>query len=223
VSRQDLTLPEGSAGGFELTGLGDVRILDRLGEGGRSTVYRAQWNGREVALKIYKSLALERHARKHQENLAKYEYARNRAFYEAPGMARYVAEPLGYLATDHVSAFLQEKLDGDLYYFYFRERNGDMPKGLFRHVEKMVALYHKAGLYDVDLHSMNVMVVKDNGEPIPKLFDFNLIPFHIHPPNKVVGLLLKTGLINLRARDLRKLRNFHDFTRVETKLLKFYE
>ena len=214
---------EGHAGGFELTAVGAARILGKLGEGGRSTVYRADWHGREVALKVYKSEAIARHARKHAENLAKFEYLRNRAFYDAPGLAKYVAEPMGYLTTGGVSAFIQEKLDGELYYFYFRARNGDVPVQLFEHVNRMVRLYHKAGLYDVDLHAMNVMVVEKNGEPIPKLFDFNLIPFHIHPPNKLVGLLLKTGLIDLEARDLRKLRNFHDFSRVEAKLLKFYE
>lgn len=214
--------PDTPRGELALTGLGDVRIVGRLGEGGRSTVYLARWRDREVALKVYKASAIERHARKHAENLAKFEYSRNRAFHEAPGLARYVARPLGYIATEGVSAFLQEKLNGELYYFYYRARNGDMPAGLFAHVERMVHLYHKAGLYDVDLHAMNVMVVEDDGEPIPKLFDFNLIPFHIHPPNKFVGLMLRTGLIDLQARDLRKLRNFHDFSRVEAKLLKFY-
>ncbi len=207
---------------FRLTALGDVRILGRLGEGGRSTVYRARWRDQDVALKVYKAFALERHARKHSENLAKFEYSRNRAFYEAPGMSRYVAKPLGYLATEGVSAFMQEKLEGELYYFYYRARNGDMPRSVFEHVKTMVHLYHKAGLYDVDLHAMNVMVVEEREEPVPKLFDFNLIPFHVHPPNKLVGALLRTGLIDLQARDLRKLKNFHDFSRVEAKLLKFY-
>jgi len=30
-----------------------------------------------------------------------------------------------------------------------------------------------------------------------------------------VALLLKTGLLGPRSRDLRKLRKFHDFTRLE--------
>ena len=38
----------------------------------------------------------------------------------------------------------------------------------------------------------------------------------------LVGLLLRTGLMSPRHRDLRKLRRFHDFRRVEAKLLRFY-
>ena len=214
----------GAAGGLAFTSLGDVRILGKLGEGGRSTVYHGDWHGREIALKVYKPQAIERHARKHRVNLAEYEYLRNKAFYEARGLARYVAEPFGYLATGGIYAFMQERLDGELYYFYFRERGGIVPVELAGHLTRIVELSHGVGLYDVDLHPMNVMVVQEPaGAIVPRLFDFNLIPFHVHPPNKLVAFLLKTRLMSLRARDLRKLRNFHDFSRVEAKLLKFYE
>ncbi len=213
-----------TGGGLELTALGDVEIVEQLGEGGRSAVYRAHWRRREVALKVYKSSAVVRHARKHPQNLAEFEYSRNLAFYRADGMAQYVAEPLGFLATSGISVFAQEMLHGELYYFYYRERKGDVSPELYRHVERMVHLHHAAGLYDVDLHAMNVMVVEGpDGEPLPKLFDFNLIPFHVRPPNPFVGLLLRLGWMSPRARDLRKLRNFHDFRRVERKLLKFYD
>ncbi|MDH3626305.1 MAG: hypothetical protein OEV00_06410 [Acidobacteriota bacterium] len=209
---------------FENRTIGDVQVLDRLGEGGRSGVYNAIWNGQQVALKIYKLSALERHARKHPVRLEEFEYSRNLAFYEAPGMARYVARPYGTLVVDDVRGFMQERLDGELYYFYYRRHEGKLPPSLFEHVRQMVKLFHEAELYDVDLHSMNVMVVEDSdGQPIPKLFDFNLIPFNVRPPNPLLGVLLKLGLMSPRARDLRKLKNFHNFERVERKLLKFYE
>lgn len=203
--------------------LAEVEVLGPLGEGGKSTVYRAAWRGREVALKVYKARAVAHHARKHGQDIAAYEHERNRAFWSAPGLARYVAEPLGYLAAAEVSAFWQELLRGELYYFYYTRRNGQVPPQLFAHVRRMVELYHAAGLYDVDLHAMNVMVVEEpSGEPVPKLFDFNLVPFHVRPRNPFVALLLRTGLMDTRARDLRKLRRFHDFRRIEAKLVGFY-
>jgi hypothetical protein len=215
--------PPSASEALELTALGEASVAGRLGEGGRSTVYLANWRGREVALKVYKATAVVRHARKHALPLAEFEYRRNRAFFEAPGLAAYVAEPHAFLSTPGVCAVVQERLHGELYYFHY-ERHGSRPDPeLQAHLARIVGFAHAAGLYDVDLHSMNVMVVAGpDGRPWPKLFDFNLIPFHERPPNPLVGLLLRTGLMSARARDLRKLRNFHDFRRVERKLLKFY-
>ena len=197
-------------GGLELTAIGNVRITGKLGEGVSCVVYRGDWNGREITLKLYKSGAVEGHARHHDQELAEYEYRRNLAFYEAPGLARYVARPLGYLATGGVSALVQERLDGVLYHEYLKSHDGNVPESLRNHVCRIVELAHESGLYDVDLHARNVMVVEsDDGEPIPKLFDFNFIPFYIRPRNPLVALLLKTGLVGERWRDHRKLRSLH--------------
>ena len=209
---------DSSAGGLELSAVGDVRITGQLGEGVTCVVFRGDWNGREVTLKLYKSSAVEGHSRHHDQELAEFEYRRNLAFYEAPGLARYVARPLGYLATGGVSAMVQEKLDGVLYHDYFQARGGDVPDALRAHVRRILELAHAAGLYDVDLHARNVMVVESEyGEVIPKLFDFNFIPFYVRPRNPLVAMLLKTGLVGERWRDLRKLRSFDDFRRWEGK------
>jgi len=207
---------DSNAGGLALTAIGDVRITGKLGEGVTCVVFRGDWNGREVTLKLYKSGAVEGHSRHHEQELAEFEYRRNLAFYEAPGLARYVARPLGYLATGGVSAMVQEKLDGVLYHDYFQARRGDVPAALRDHVRRILELAHAAGLYDVDLHARNVMVVEsEDGESIPKLFDFNFIPFYVRPRNPLVAVLLKTGLVGARWRDLRKLRSFDDFRRWE--------
>ncbi|RMD85146.1 MAG: hypothetical protein D6815_02500 [Candidatus Dadabacteria bacterium] len=217
--RQDY--PERKAGGLELTAFGDIRIDGRIGEGVTCVVYQGWWRGREVALKLYKAGAIERHFRLLGEELVEFEYRRNRAFFEAPGLSRYVAEPLAFLSSGGVAAFVQERLHGELYYHYYRRRGGRVPSELFGHVRRIVELAHAAGLYDVDLHAGNVMVVEDGGETIPKLFDFNFIPFYVHPPNPLVGIALKLGIIDLRSRDLRKLERFHDFRRFERKLQRF--
>jgi len=207
--------PESGEGGLELTAIGDVRITGRLGEGVTCVVCRGEWRDRDVTVKLYKASAVEWHARRHHQELAEFEYRRNMEFYEAPGLARYVARPLAYLSTGPVSALVQERLDGILYHRYYRDRNGEVPDSLVEHVRRIIELAHEAGLYDVDLHARNVMVVSEYGEPIPKLFDFNYIPFHVRPRNPFVALLLKTGWLGRRSRDFRKLREFHDFKRLE--------
>jgi hypothetical protein len=206
---------ETAAGGLELTAVGGARILRRLGEGVSCVAYLAEWRGEPAVLKIYKAAAIERHARYHPVELAEFEYRRNLAFYEAPGLARYVARPLAYLSTAGVSALVQERLHGVLYYHYHRSRQGSVSPGLGEHLRRIIELAHAAGLYDVDLHAGNVLVVEDGGEPVPKLFDFNFIPFYEHPPNPLVAVLLRLGWLDLRSRDRRKLRDFHDFRRVE--------
>lgn len=211
-------------GEIALDEMSHVRILGRLGEGGRSTVHDATWRGRPVALKLYKAEALVRHARKRLAvSLPRFEYERNARFLAVPDLEGHVARPLAWIATPGLSAFLQERIEGELYYFHQRARNHAVDDALFGQVRRIVHVAHEAGLFDVDLHAMNVIVARTpDGRPLARIFDFNLVPFDVRPPNPFVGFLLRTGLRSRRERDLRKLRNFHDFTRVERKLLRFY-
>jgi hypothetical protein len=182
-------------------------------------VYDAEWRGQPVVLKLYKAGAVERHARLLGEELAAYEYRRNKAFYDAPGMRPFVAAAarvshrrlrLGVRAGEARRQALLLLLQG--------RAARACPDALAASIKKIVALAHAAGLYDVDLHAGNVMVVEENGAPVPKLFDFNFIPFYVHPPNPAVWLALKLGMLDLRSRDRRKLARFHDFRRYERKL-----
>lgn len=208
---------------LEEIGIDGVEVTGRLGEGRRSLVHAVRWRGRDAALKVYKPRAIARHARRHPLPLAEFEYRQNERYHRAPGLAPFVAEPLVRGVGPRGQAFLQERLEGRLYYFYHREREGRVPPELFPKIERIVELAHAAGLYDVDLHSMNVMVVEgERGELWPRLFDFNLIPFHARAGN-AIGLLLRLGILGRRWRDRRKLREFHDFDAVERKLLGFYE
>ena len=74
-----------------------------------------------VGLKVYKPAAIANHARKHKLPLAEFEHRRNRAFFEARGMAKYVAEPLGFVVEPGFQMSLQECLDGEVYYFAQRD------------------------------------------------------------------------------------------------------
>ena len=198
----------------------DLELTNKLGEGKRSVVYRARWRGREVGVKVYKPAAIARHARKHALPLAEFEHRRNRAFFDARGMSKYVAEPLGFVVEPGFQMSLQECLDGEVYYFAQREHAEFISPRFMEDLAELVSLSHEAKLYDIDLHAMNVMVDRRAG--IPKLFDFNQIPFTERPQNPFVGLALKLGLLGKESRDLRKLARFNNFERVERKLLKFY-
>ena len=216
--------PSSGAGGFELSSLGEARIIRKLGEGVSCIAYRAEWQGREVALKLYKAGAIERHHRLVGEDIGRYEHERNSAFYRAPGLRRYVAEPLAYLASPGLSASMQELLVGPLYYEQHRASGGVVDEALFAHVREIVRLAHDAGLDDVDCHAGNFVVVRESsGELVPKLFDFNFIPFYVHAPNPLVWLALKLGIIDRAWRDRRKLAAFHDFRRFEKKIRMFGE
>jgi ubiquinone/menaquinone biosynthesis C-methylase UbiE len=215
------TDPEGIALKLKGTQYADLKITDKLGEGKRSMVYRGQWRGREVGIKVYKPAAIVNHARKHKLPLAEFEHLRNKAFFEARGLSRYVAEPLGFIVEPGFQMSLQECVDGEVYYFAQRDHADFISPRFMEDLAQLVSLSHEAKLYDIDLHAMNVMV--DRAKGTPKLFDFNQIPFTERPQNPFIGLALKLGLLGRESRDLRKLARFQNYERVERKLLKFYE
>jgi RIO-like serine/threonine protein kinase len=215
------TDPDGIAIKLQGTQYADLQVTEKLGEGKRSMVYRARWRGREVGLKVYKPAAMANHARKHKLPLAEFEYRRNKAFFDARGMSKYVAEPLGFIVEPGFQMSVQECVEGEVYYFAQREHADFISPRFMDDLAELVSLSHEAKLYDIDLHAMNVMVDRKAGGP--KLFDFNQIPFTERPQNPFIGLALKLGLLGRESRDLRKLARFRNFDRVERKLLKFYE
>jgi SAM-dependent methyltransferase len=202
-----------AAAGTEFEGL---ELRERVGEGRRSEVYRARWRDRDVAVKVYRPAAAAAHLRKTGGPIARFESERNRALHDVAAVAPYVAEPFGYVVGDDVQFSVQELVDGPLYY-YFAKQQGRPPR--FRgHLERLVQGCHAAGIYDLDLHAMNVMVGRDAaGEPIPRLVDFNLIPFTTRARNPLAGLAMRLGLLDPRSRDQRRLAGFDDFRRVERK------
>jgi len=205
------------------TDLDGVRISGKFGEGRRSIVYRARWKDRVVALKVFKREAIATHARKTSQAIAEFEFTRNSQFYTVPGLDRYVAQPLAFAVTQEVQALVQEPINGLLYYFFHQQHDGDVPRSFAGHLQEILTLSHNAGLYDIDLHSMNLLVSREpDGEYVPKLFDFNLIPFTIRPQNPLIGWLLSVGLLSKESRDRRRLRGLDDFKHVEKRLLKFY-
>jgi len=211
-----LAVPAGSATGV-LEERGPIEPGPRLARGLVTTVYRARLDGRPAALKVFRPRSVARHADRSELDIAEFEYRRNLAFHLVPGLTRYIAEPLGFISLPGVSAVVQELLAGESYYAATRRR-GSPPPGVFPHIERIVERAHAAGLYDLDLHALNVLVVEDGGEEIPRLFDFNRIPFHEWPRNPLESLALALGILDRGSRDRRKLRQFHDFDRLDDRI-----
>lgn len=207
-----------AAAGSDMTGL---EIGERIGAGRRSEVYEGRFRNREVVVKVYRSAAIERNLRKIGQPIARFEYERNEQLYRAAGVSRYVAEPIGYVVTDDLQFFVQERISGTLYY-YHATRHGT-PPGVRAHLDRLLGACHAAGIYDLDLHAMNVLLQRDtDGELIPRMFDFNQIPDALSARNPLITAGIRLGLINLRSRDRRRLNRFDDFGRVERKLIGRY-
>ena len=203
--------------------IGEVYIHEKLGEGGRSIVYGGEWLGQQVALKAYKPAGIKNHARQDPVNIAEFEFQRNKTIYELPGISRYIAKPLYYWANPEVCALVQERLTSPLYYFYYIKHGSNIVPTFKHHLQTIIDVAHDAGQYDIDLHAFNVIVDESSGEPIPKLFDFNLIPFHERRGISMSKLLLQLGLTNRASRDKRMLKNFDKVARREKKLAKYFE
>lgn len=191
--------------------LSSAEVLSVLGEGKRSRVFRIRWQGAEYALKLYDPTAAAKHRSRNPVPLARYEYRRNRGLYDAPGMRNHVARPVAFLDHGPVQAFVQAFMPGVLFEHFRKDANAAVLHALTESLPRLVAHAHGAGVYDLDLHPNNVMVVADtDGTHRLVFFDFNNIPAHERSPNPLSALLMALRLIRPESRDLRRLHLFTD-------------
>lgn len=191
--------------------LAQAQVLQTLGEGKRSTVFGARWQGREVAIKLYQREAAAKHSQRHPLPVARFEFLRNRALCAAPGLEMHIARPIAYLCDGDTQVFVQERVQGELFETYRLKADPAVLKQLVASLRQIVAGAHAAGVYDLDLHPNNVLVVSHlQGPPQLKLYDFNKIPFHEYAPNPIARLQIALGLVGPASRDLRRLHLFTD-------------
>jgi hypothetical protein len=204
------------------TRLGQLECGPVIGAGSRCTVYAARLAGRDCALKIYKATAVAKHARHHPQALAEYEFSVNGAYRACPPLTRYVAEPIDFLVTSRLQLFVQERLDGPLYYFWYQRECEAARARMRQHIERMVEEAHRAAIYGINLQALNLIVVRESdGESIPKLFDFNRLPRHVHHSNRLLGLAVRLGLLTPQRLDYMTLAKLHDFRALERKIRKY--
>ena len=185
----------------------------RLGEGRRSVVYEARWEGHTIALKLYRPEFVSKYRSRFGLDIARFEYERNQAFIEVPGLAAYAARPVAALGhgDGFSSAFLQERIEG-IPLTELGMRKGGLPAEVLAAGKHVVHLAESAGLHDLDLYYRNILVRKTGDGWLPVIHDFNLVPQHLFPPNPFLYLAYRLGIRKNSHRDYRCIRQWREFS-----------
>ncbi|QMU61589.1 MAG: hypothetical protein GKR92_07715 [Gammaproteobacteria bacterium] len=187
----------------------DIEIAEYIGRGGRAHAYNAYVDSEPVIIKIYHEEVAQKYAHKYQVDIAKYEYGRNVALYELPKIKRYIAKPYRVFPQDgeFTHCMVQERVTGQILKQVIVEL-GCLPSEILESGYEIVREAEANGIHDLDISVGNVLVNKASGKWIPKLYDFNIMPQYLFPPNPIVGLAFKLGIRKKSFRDYRSLRNW---------------
>ena len=192
-----LTLPE------------DIEIIEFLGEGGRALVYKAKLEGNTVAVKAYRKDVVEKYREKYAVDIAEFEFQRNQGLYSLDKIKPYIAKPYRLYSrqSEFTHSIVQEYVAGENLKILIKQL-GYLPAEILKAGYNIVSEAEKNGIHDLDISVGNIMVNRREGEWKPKLYDFNLMPQYLFPPNPVAGLAIKLGLRSKSHRDYRSLKNW---------------
>lgn len=195
--------------GHRLRVPGSVELGPLAGRGQRSITFRATCGGEQVALKVYRRKFIDKYRRRYGLNIARYEYERNVAFRAVETLRPYAAKPVGVFDDEAASSlcFLQEFVDG-VSLKELAAREGGVPPETLAAGRRIVAAASAAGLYDLDISTRNIMVRRTEAGWMPVVYDFNLVPQYLYPPNPFVALAYWSGLRRKSHRDHRAIRNW---------------
>ena len=187
--------------GLEVEGL--------LGSGRRSVVWTARYRGEPAVLKCYREAFVRKYRERYGLDIARFEFSRNEAFRAVPGLARFAARPLALTGQDGVGppGFVQERIDG-VPLVELARREGGLPRSVLEAGDLIVARAEAAGLHDLDLYYENILLRRCDGEWLPALHDFNLVPQHRYPPNPFLAFAYRSGLRRKSHRDYRCIRQW---------------
>ena len=153
------------------TSIGPYELLEKIGEGGFGTVYKAEQRDpirRLVALKIIKPGMDTRQV------IARFEAERQAlAMMDHPGIARVYDAG----ATQHGRPFfVMELVRGEPITLFCDRHRLDIPSRLelFRLVCSAVQHAHQKGVIHRDIKPSNVLVLLEDGRPTPKVIDFGI-------------------------------------------------
>ena len=188
----------------------DIEIDRMLGTGRRSEVYLASYLDHTVVVKAYRPEFIEKYQSQYKVDIGEFEFNRNRIAYDCEKISRFVARPYRLLRPEegYSLALVQEYVDGT-WLLDLLAQLGRLPAEILRCGYLIVEEAAKLGLYDLDISPGNIQVLQDSsGEWYPKLYDFNLMPQYLQPPNPFMRLGFALGLRSKNHRDYRSLKQW---------------
>ena len=187
-----------------------IEVIRFLGEGRRSFSCKGRYDGQDVVIKIYRKEFIEKYLQRYNIDIAEFEFTRNSTLYGIDAIRHYIAKPYKVfpIDSDYTHSFVQEYVEG-ITLKALVSRLGYLPKQVLQAGYRIVQTAESYGVHDMDISAGNILTV-NHGEDgwAPKLYDFNMLPQHMSPPNPFIAWCLKMGVRSKSHRDYRSLRNW---------------
>ena len=191
----------------------EIEVIKKLGTGRRSEVFFARYQEQDVVVKVYKQEYIEKYQTQYKVNIGEFEFERNRIAHSIESIRQYIAKPYMLLRPEdgYELALVQEFVEG-IWLLDLLKKLRRLPDEVLQTGYFIVQETAKAGLYDLDISPGNIQVMQaQSGQWYPKLYDFNLMPQHIQPPNPFMRLGFVFGLRSKNHRDYRSLKQWEKF------------
>lgn len=187
----------------------EVEVISFLGKGNRAYVYKAKLNELDVVVKVYKQNVINKYKHKYKVDIAEHEFNRNKKLYELSEIKKYIAKPYKLYSenSQFTHSIIQEYVSGTILEKLINKL-GYLPHELLDVGYRIVSYAEQNNIHDLDISVGNVIAQELNGSWRPKLYDFNIMPQYLFPPNPIVGLAFKAGIRKKSFRDYRSLRNW---------------
>jgi tRNA A-37 threonylcarbamoyl transferase component Bud32 len=187
----------------------DIGITGYLGTGARAHVFKADMELNSVIVKVYRGEAVQKYRHRYGVDIAQFEYQRNQYLYSLKSIKKHIAQPFRVYpaSSEYTHCMIQEFISGPTLKDLVIEL-GHLPREVLDAGYQIIRQAEAHGMHDLDISSKNVMIVEQDGELVPKLYDFNLMPQYLHAPNPFLGLAIKLGLRGRSYRDYRNLKKW---------------
>ena len=188
----------------------EIKISESLGSGRRSEVYLASYESNAVIVKAYKPEYIDKYRSRYNVDIGEFEFSRNEIAYNCNAISKFIAKPYRLLRAEDgfTPALVQEFVDG-VWLLDLLKQLGRLPEEILEAGYLIVKEAARLGLYDLDISPGNIQVLQDaSGKWFPKLYDFNLMPQYLQPPNPFMRLGFALGLRSKNHRDYRSLKQW---------------